>query len=77
MHAAVAFPARGSFPAARGSWSRIPATTMPTWQRVRTRLRASREIERNALHAIKEFPEIELISFAGLKLAGQQLQAAV
>ena len=31
--------------------------------KVRTRLRASREIEREALHAIKEFPEIELISY--------------
>ncbi|HEX4031250.1 MAG TPA: ChbG/HpnK family deacetylase [Terracidiphilus sp.] len=34
---------------------------------VRTRLRASREIEREALMAIREFPEIELISFANLR----------
>ncbi len=31
-----------------------------------TRLLASREIEREALLALKQFPEIELISFAGL-----------
>jgi hypothetical protein len=34
--------------------------------RVRTRLRASREIEREALEAIREFPEVELISFSDL-----------
>jgi len=37
---------------------------------VRTRLKASREIERQALSAIKDFPEIELISFAGLETSG-------
>jgi hypothetical protein len=34
--------------------------------RVRTRLRASREVERGALAAVRDFPEIELISFAAL-----------
>jgi len=34
--------------------------------KVRTRLRASRDIERNALLALKQFPAIELISFAAL-----------
>ena len=34
--------------------------------KVRTRLRASRDIERNALQAIREFPGVDLISFAGL-----------
>jgi hypothetical protein len=34
--------------------------------KVRTRLRASREIEMKALEAIREFPEIELISYAEL-----------
>jgi hypothetical protein len=29
-------------------------------------LRASRDIERQALSAIREFPEIQLISYAGL-----------
>jgi hypothetical protein len=33
----------------------------------RTRLLASREAEREALHALKEFPTIDLISFADLK----------
>jgi predicted glycoside hydrolase/deacetylase ChbG (UPF0249 family) len=37
---------------------------------VRTRLKGSREIERQALAAIKEFPEIEVISFAGLASTG-------
>jgi hypothetical protein len=34
---------------------------------VRTRLKSSREIERQALQSIKDFSDIELISFAGLK----------
>lgn len=34
--------------------------------RVRTRLRASRDIEREALHAVKEFSQIKLLSFAGI-----------
>jgi predicted glycoside hydrolase/deacetylase ChbG (UPF0249 family) len=34
--------------------------------RVRTRLRESREIERNALITIKEFPSVDLVSFADL-----------
>jgi hopanoid biosynthesis associated protein HpnK len=38
---------------------------------VRTRLRASREIEREALAAIKEFPEIDLISFRALGMPQQ------
>jgi len=35
--------------------------------RVRTRLRASRDVERKALAAIKEFPAISLVSFGDLK----------
>ena len=34
--------------------------------KVRTRLRASREIERDALQAIREFPAVALISFENL-----------
>lgn len=34
--------------------------------KVRTRLRASRDIEREALLAVKEFSQVELLSFAGL-----------
>lgn len=36
---------------------------------VRTRLKASREIERLALSSLKEFPKIELVSFADLASA--------
>jgi len=38
--------------------------------RVRTRLRASRETERQALAVLKEFPSTQLISFAGLTSSG-------
>ena len=51
---------------APGNWSRIPATTMPISQKVRTRLRASRDIERDALRIVKEYPAIELVSYARL-----------
>jgi hypothetical protein len=40
--------------------------------RVRTRLRASRDLERLALTAIREVPGIELISFADLAPKAQQ-----
>jgi hopanoid biosynthesis associated protein HpnK len=35
--------------------------------KVRTRLRASRDIERNALLTLKQFPAVDLISFAALR----------
>lgn len=35
-------------------------------QRARTRLLASREVERTALEAVHEFPQIELVTFAAL-----------
>jgi hypothetical protein len=35
-----------------------------------TRLLASRETERNALHALKKFPSLELISFAQIDSPG-------
>jgi len=41
---------------------------------VRTRLKASRDIERQALQAIGDFPKIELIDFAGL--ASQETSTA-
>jgi hopanoid biosynthesis associated protein HpnK len=52
-----------------GTWELVthPGHNDADLARVRTRLRASREIEREALQAIREFPEIELISFADLK----------
>jgi predicted glycoside hydrolase/deacetylase ChbG (UPF0249 family) len=51
-----------------GSWELVthPGYDDVDLAKVRTRLRASREVERNALQAIKEFPALELISFAGL-----------
>ncbi len=52
-----------------GTWELVthPGYNDADLARVRTRLRASREIERDALLAIREFPEIELISFADLQ----------
>jgi predicted glycoside hydrolase/deacetylase ChbG (UPF0249 family) len=55
-----------------GTWELVthPGYNDADLAKVRTRLRASREIERNALHAIREFPSTELISFAGLNQTG-------
>ena len=52
-----------------GTWELVthPGYNDSDLDRVRTRLRASREIEREALGAVKEFPEIELVSFARLR----------
>ena len=52
-----------------GTWELVthPGYNDADLDRVRTRLRASREIERGALHTIKEFPEIDLVSFADLR----------
>ncbi|MGH9604284.1 MAG: ChbG/HpnK family deacetylase [Terracidiphilus sp.] len=52
-----------------GAWELVthPGYNDADLQRVHTRLRASREIEMNALHAIAEFPGIELRSFAALQ----------
>jgi hypothetical protein len=51
-----------------GTWELVthPGYNDADLARVRTRLRASREIEREALEAIREFPEVQLISFADL-----------
>jgi chitin disaccharide deacetylase len=53
-----------------GTWELVthPGYNDADLDRVRTRLRASRDIERMALHAIREFPAIELASFAELGL---------
>jgi chitin disaccharide deacetylase len=53
----------------QGTWELVthPGYNDADLDRVRTRLRASRDIEREALEAIREFPEVELISFADLK----------
>jgi chitin disaccharide deacetylase len=52
-----------------GTWELVthPGYNDADLDRVRTRLRASRDIESAALAAIKEFPEIELISYRELK----------
>jgi predicted glycoside hydrolase/deacetylase ChbG (UPF0249 family) len=51
-----------------GTWELVthPGYNDDDLAQVRTRLRASREIEMNALRAIAEFPGIELASFAAL-----------
>jgi hopanoid biosynthesis associated protein HpnK len=52
-----------------GAWELVthPGYNDADLQKVRTRLRASRDIEREALLTIKEFPAIELVSFARLQ----------
>jgi hopanoid biosynthesis associated protein HpnK len=52
-----------------GTWELVthPGYNDADLARVRTRLRASRDVERLALTAIREVPGIELISFAELK----------
>ena len=51
-----------------GTWELVthPGYNDADLDRVRTRLRDSREVERAALSAVHEFPEVELISFAAL-----------
>lgn len=56
-----------------GTWELVthPGYNDADLDKVRTRLRASRDVERKALAAIREFAGVELISFAGLaKTAG-------
>jgi chitin disaccharide deacetylase len=51
-----------------GTWELVthPGYNDADLAKVRTRLRNSRDIERKALPSIKDFPAVELISFAGL-----------
>jgi hopanoid biosynthesis associated protein HpnK len=51
-----------------GTWELVthPGYNDADLDRIRTRLRAAREVERNALAAIGKFPHIELVSFATL-----------
>ena len=51
-----------------GKWELVthPGYNDADLERVPTRLRATRDVERAALAALKEFPAIKLISFAGL-----------
>jgi chitin disaccharide deacetylase len=55
-----------------GTWELVthPGYNDADLAKIRTRLRESRDVERNALEAIREFPGVELISFAGLNSAG-------
>jgi predicted glycoside hydrolase/deacetylase ChbG (UPF0249 family) len=52
-----------------GTWELVthPGYNDADLERVRTRLYASRDIERAALVALKEFPAVELVSFAKLQ----------
>ena len=52
-----------------GTWELVthPGYNDADLDQVRTRLRASREIEREALGAIREFPQIPLVNFSGLR----------
>lgn len=52
-----------------GTWELVthPGYNDADLDNVRTRLRASRDIERRALSAVREFPSIDLISFAELQ----------
>lgn len=52
-----------------GTWELVthPGYNDADLARVRTRLRASRDVERQALAALKEFPTIDLVSFGDLR----------
>jgi hopanoid biosynthesis associated protein HpnK len=52
-----------------GTWELVthPGYNDADLDKVRTRLRASRDVERETLLALKQFPKIELINFAGLQ----------
>jgi hopanoid biosynthesis associated protein HpnK len=67
----------GQLPA--GTWELVthPGYNDADLARVRTRLRASRDLERLALTAIPEIPGLELISFAGLETSASAAPAAV
>jgi hopanoid biosynthesis associated protein HpnK len=60
-----------------GTWELVthPGYNDADLDKIQTRLRASRDIERNALHAISEFHSIDLISFAALNLSHAQSTA--
>jgi hopanoid biosynthesis associated protein HpnK len=51
-----------------GTWELVthPGYNDADLDRIRTRLRASRDIERQALTALKDYPAVDLISFADL-----------
>jgi hopanoid biosynthesis associated protein HpnK len=53
-----------------GTWELVthPGYNDADLDKVRTRLRASRDTERTALHTIKEFPALDLISYSALRI---------
>ncbi len=55
-----------------GTWELVthPGYNDADLDKVRTRLRASRDVEREALGAVKEFPGLELIHFGELMVSG-------
>jgi hopanoid biosynthesis associated protein HpnK len=57
-----------------GTWELVthPGYADEDLRRIRTCLQESRAVEMEALHAIKKFPEIELISYAALAKPGAQ-----
>ena len=57
-----------------GTWELVthPGYNDADLERARTSLRASRDVERLALAAIPEIPDIELISFADIEPNAQQ-----
>lgn len=59
-----------------GTWELVthPGYNDADLAQVRTRLLASRETERQALHALEQFPDLDLISFAGLQAASNPVQ---
>jgi chitin disaccharide deacetylase len=61
--------------APEGTWELVthPGYNDADLARVRTRLRASRDVERQALQAISEFPAIQLVSFAELSQTADSL----
>ena len=56
-------------PLPEGTWELVthPGYCDADLQRIRTRLQGSRDIEREALLTIREFPQVELVSFAALR----------
>jgi predicted glycoside hydrolase/deacetylase ChbG (UPF0249 family) len=60
---------------APGTWELVthPGYNDADLDRVRTRLRASRDKERQALAALRHFPSVELVSFRDLDLLGENL----
>ncbi len=61
-----------------GTWELVthPGYNDADLDKVRTRLRGSREVERVALEAVREFPALDLINFGGLAAQEKQLHSA-